>query len=96
MIGRDTPGHRCLMGVAAPATNTVLQPEMEALCPGGVINAHARTANPEQRVAADADTLAVRAAMVGGLMAALGYAGAGPAGSPDPRRHGRDRRGGRR
>lgn len=59
------------MGVVAPATNTVVQPEMEALRPEGVVNAHARIANPEQRVAADADTLAVRAAMVDGLMGAV-------------------------
>lgn len=68
---RDTLGHRCVMGVVAPATNTVVQPEMEALRPEGVVNAHARIANPEQRVAADADTLAVRAAMVDGLMGAV-------------------------
>lgn len=68
---RDTLGHRCVMGVVAPATNTVVQPEMEALRPEGVVNAHARIANPEQRVTADADTLAVRAAMVGGLMGAV-------------------------
>ena len=68
---RDTLGHRCLMGVVAPATNTAVQPEMEALRPEGVVNAHARIANPEQRVTADADTLAVRAAMVSGLMGAL-------------------------
>jgi len=68
---RDTLGHRCLMGIVAPATNTAVQPEMEALRPEGVVNAHARIANPEQRVAADADTLAVRAAMVSGLMGAL-------------------------
>lgn len=68
---RDTLGHRCLMGVVAPATNTAVQAEMDDLRPEGVINAHARIANPEQRVLADADTLAVRAAMVGGLMGAV-------------------------
>jgi len=68
---RDTLGHRLLMGVVAPATNTVVQPEMEALRPDGVVNAHARIANPEQRVQAEADALTVRSAMVDGLMAAL-------------------------
>lgn len=68
---RDTLGHRCLMGVVAPATNTAVQAEMDDLRLEGVINAHARIANPEQRVAADADTLAVRAAMVSGLMGAV-------------------------
>jgi len=72
---RDTLGYRCVMGVVAPATNTAVQAEMDGLRPGGetggVVNAHARIANPEQRVAADADTLAVRAAMVSGLMGAV-------------------------
>ncbi|UPY37510.1 hypothetical protein [Sediminicoccus sp. KRV36] len=72
---RDTLGYRCIMGVVAPATNTAVQAEMDGLRPGGasggVVNAHARIANPEQRVAADADTLAVRAAMVSGLMGAV-------------------------
>ncbi len=68
---RDTLGYRCVMGVVAPATNTAVQAEMDGLRPDGVINAHARIANPEQRVAADADTLAVRAAMVSGLMGAV-------------------------
>lgn len=68
---RDTLGQRCVMGVVAPATNTPVQAEMAALRLEGVINAHARIANPEQRVVADADTLAVRAAMVSGLMDAV-------------------------
>ena len=71
MNTRDTLGHRCVMGVVAPATNTAVQAEMDALRIDGVINAHARIANPEQRVAADADTLAVRTAMVSGLMDAV-------------------------
>lgn len=62
---------RLLMGVVAPATNIMVQPEMDALRPPGVINAHARIANPDQRVASDADSLVVRQAMVDGLMDAL-------------------------
>ena len=62
---------RLLMGVVAPATNISVQPEMEALRPPGVINAHARIPNPDQSVTSDADTLAVRKAMVDGLNAAL-------------------------
>jgi maleate isomerase len=69
--GADAQGHRLLMGVVAPATNIIVQPEMEALRPEGVINAHARIANPDQAVARDADTLAVRAAMVAGLEGAF-------------------------
>jgi maleate isomerase len=62
---------RLLMGVVAPATNISVQPEMEALRPHGVINAHARIPNPDQAVRGDADTLAVRATMIAGLDAAL-------------------------
>jgi maleate isomerase len=68
---RDTLAPRLLMGVVAPATNATVQPEMEALRPEGAINAHARIANPERRVASDADSLLVRQAMVDGLMAAI-------------------------
>jgi maleate isomerase len=49
----------------------MVQPEMDGLRPPGVINAHARIANPDQRVANDTDALAVRQAMVDGLMDAL-------------------------
>ncbi len=68
---RDTLAPRLLMGVVAPATNVTVQPEMEALRPTGIVNAHARIANPDQRVNTDADTLTVRRAMVDGLMGAI-------------------------
>ncbi|MBY0337029.1 MAG: arylmalonate decarboxylase [Acetobacteraceae bacterium] len=60
-----------LMGVVAPATNITVQPEMEALRPPGVINAHARIPHRDQAVRSDGDALAVRAAMIAGLMDAL-------------------------
>lgn len=62
---------RLLMGVVVPATNVTTEAEMDDLRPAGVINATARIANPDARVAGDADAAAVRAAMVGGVMAAL-------------------------
>lgn len=62
---------RLLMGVVVPATNVTTEAEMDDLRPGGVINATARIANPDAAVAGDADAAVVRAAMVGGLMAAL-------------------------
>jgi maleate isomerase len=68
-MDEDAPGR--VIGVVAPATNIMVQPEMEALRPPGAILAHARIPNPDQRVTSDADTLAVRAAMVAGLEAAL-------------------------
>ena len=66
---QESPGR--VIGTVAPATNIMVQPAMQALRPPGVINAHARIPNRDHRVAADADTLAVRAAMVAGLEAAL-------------------------
>ncbi|WP_144184782.1 maleate cis-trans isomerase family protein [Elioraea rosea] len=64
-------GLRLVMGVIAPATNTTSQPEMEALRPDDVVNAHARIPNPDRAVFTDADQRAVRASMVEGLGAAL-------------------------
>lgn len=72
LLGARSPlAERALLGIVAPATNITVQPEMEALRPRGVCNALARIANPDQAVRADADTLAVRAAMLAGLDAAL-------------------------
>ncbi len=68
---RDTLGHRLVMGVVVPATNTTTEAEMAGLRPAGVVNATARIANPDRRVAGDADATEVRAAMVAGLMGAL-------------------------
>jgi maleate isomerase len=59
------------MGVVVPATNVTTEAEMDDLRPRGVVNATARIANPDARVGSDADTLAVRATMVAGLMGAL-------------------------
>ncbi len=71
MSGRSPLAQRLLMGVVVPATNVTTEAEMDDLRPRGVVNATARIANPDARVAGDADALAVRAAMVGGLMGAL-------------------------
>jgi maleate isomerase len=68
---RATLAHRLLMGVVVPATNVTTEAEMDDLRPPGVVNATARIANPDARVAGDADAAVVRAAMVAGLMGAL-------------------------
>lgn len=68
---RGPLAHRLLMGVVVPATNVTTEAEMDDLRPRGVVNATARIANPDARVAGDADAAVVRAAMVGGLMGAL-------------------------
>ncbi len=59
-----------------PATNTTTPAECDALAPPGVANIHARIAKPDQAVRSDADTLAVRRAMLGGLLAAVEEAAA--------------------
>lgn len=59
-----------------PATNTTTPAECDALAPPGVAHIHARIANPDQAVRADADTLAVRRAMLDGLMDAVEHAAA--------------------
>lgn len=59
-----------------PATNSTTPAECDALAPPGVTNIHARIANPDRRVATDADTLAVRQSMLDGLLAAVEEAAA--------------------
>ena len=56
---RDVLGWRARIGVVAPATNTVVQPEMEAMRPEGVTNHHARIANGNVPMRSDADFLAL-------------------------------------
>ena len=55
----DVLGWRAKMGIVAPATNTVVQPEMEALRPDGVTNHHARIRIANVALGSDADFLRV-------------------------------------
>lgn len=51
----DVLGWRCHYGIITPSTNTVVQPEYEALRPVGVTNHIARMHIPNDPVASDAD-----------------------------------------
>src|SRR5690242_10105988 len=52
---RDTLGWRRLYGVVTPSTNTVVQPEYDAMRPTGVTNHVARMHIPDEPVKSDAD-----------------------------------------
>ena len=52
---RDVLGQRCKLGVLIPATNTVVQPELDALRPAGVTNHVARIRNPQMAITSDDD-----------------------------------------
>lgn len=52
---RDLLGHRGKIGIVVPSTNTVVQPEMEAMRPAGVTNHVGRMAIPNMALGSDAD-----------------------------------------
>lgn len=52
---RDVLGQRCKLGILVPSTNTVVQPELDALRPVGVTNHIGRIRNPDIPIATDAD-----------------------------------------
>lgn len=54
-MGRDALGWRAKIAVALPSTNTILQPDLEALRPEGVTNHTARILIPDMKVAGDDD-----------------------------------------
>lgn len=51
---RDILGERCKLGILIPATNTVVQPEMDSMRPEGVTNHVARIPNPNLPITDDA------------------------------------------
>jgi maleate isomerase len=51
----DVLGHRCKLGVLIPATNTIVQPELDRMRPLGVTNHIARIRNPDMPITSDAD-----------------------------------------
>lgn len=67
---RDVLGARCKLGVLIPSTNTVVQPEMDALRPPGVTNHIARIRNPDMAIASDADFVRLVELLAGELDAA--------------------------
>lgn len=58
-MDRDILGFRARIGVVAPATNTIVQPEMEAMRPHGVTNHHGRIRVTNVPMTSDADFLKV-------------------------------------
>lgn len=55
----DALGSRAKFGVLAPSTNTVVQPEFDAMRPLGITNHHSRLIIPDTRVTDDASFLAM-------------------------------------
>lgn len=52
---RDVLGWRARIGIVGPSTNTILQPDTEALRPDGVTNHFSRIATPRMALSSDAD-----------------------------------------
>lgn len=52
---RDLLGNRGKIGIVVPSTNTVVQPEMEAMRPAGITNHVGRMAIPNMALGSDAD-----------------------------------------
>lgn len=50
---RDVLGHRRKLGVIGPSTNTIVQPEFDAMRPPGVTNHHARIYTPNAHAISD-------------------------------------------
>ena len=64
----DALGHRAKIGVLVPFTNTIVQPEYEAMAPPGVTNHVARIPNQKRRAG---DMEAYRASLIDGWKPAL-------------------------
>ena len=64
----DALGHRAKIGVLVPFTNTIVQPEYEAMAPPGVTNHVARIPNRKRPVG---DMNAYRASLINGWQPAL-------------------------
>lgn len=56
---RDILGWRARIGIVAPSTNTVVQPELEAMRPAGVTNHHGRIRVTNVPMTTDADFIKV-------------------------------------
>jgi len=67
----DTLGYRRVFGVVAPSTNTVVQPEMDAMRPAGVTNHFSRAVIPDIKVTDDASFRRMTAAIGAALLPAV-------------------------
>ena len=66
----DALGWRAKIGVLVPSTNTIVQPDFEAMRPEGVTNHVSRIMIPNVAMASDEDFLALMAAVGGELTSA--------------------------
>jgi maleate isomerase len=64
----DSIGWRKIFGVLVPSTNTVVQPEFEAMAPAGVTNHTSRIVIPDMSIASDADFSLLMERVRGALM----------------------------
>jgi maleate isomerase len=67
----DILGYRRKFGVVAPSTNTVVQPEMDAMRPPGVTNHFSRAVIPDIKVTDNASFKAMTAAINAALLPAV-------------------------
>ena len=70
-MSQDALGWRCKFAVVAPSTNTIVQPDMEALRPEGVTNHFGRIFVPNMPVHNDEDCLSLIEAIGGELYATV-------------------------
>jgi maleate isomerase len=70
-VNRDVLGWRAKFGVLAPSTNTVVQPELDALRVPGVTNHYSRIYTPNARPESDETQLAGIAVIGAGVQAAV-------------------------
>ena len=61
---RDILGHRAKVGVLVPFSNTIVQPEFEAMAPPGVTNHAARIPNPRRPISFFSAIRSIRSAEV--------------------------------
>ena len=64
---RDVLGSRAIFGVLGPSTNTIVQPEFEALRPHGVTNHYSRIFTPNAKAVSNATFLAGAKAIAKGV-----------------------------
>lgn len=70
-MSRDALGWRCKFAVVAPSTNTIVQPDMEALRPPGVTNHMGRIHVPNLPIRNDDDFIALVKVIEGALYDAV-------------------------
>src|SRR5688500_18262849 len=67
----DALGFRLKLGVVAPATNTVVQPEYDAMCPRGVTNQMSRVLIPDTPVGTEHEFATMMSAVRSSIESAI-------------------------